>query len=277
MEIIMAINFMKIQRELQKNEYLGSDGLVYCSKCKTPKQMLIEGHYCHISCKCEMEIVQAEELEVKRKLIESRRKDYIPVDKFRNFRFSKDDGQTPKTKLICERYVEKFAEMKAKGMGLLFFGDVGTGKTFYEYCIANELIDREYFVKCVNLISIIQTAQKFKEDFDTAMEQHYKSDLLIIDDIGVERETSFAAEAVYKFIDGCYIRDIPILASTNNSIDEMKQIMEAPPSKEAFVYARIYDRLFERCYPIRLTKVKRRVNLSQENQKETERILGLNN
>jgi DNA replication protein DnaC len=266
-------------RPLMENEYI-QDGLIHCSVCKQPKQIRLPDNLKSVfknatngiydsPCECQ---VRAREEEERLKLIEERRLKYIPIKKHRELRFALDDGQTPRTKLICEKYVEKFDEMKKNGLGLLFYGDVGTGKTFYEYCIANELIDRGYSVTVTSLIKIIQEAQKFEEDFDEKMSKYLENDLLIIDDIGTERDTGFANEYVYKFIDLCYASNIPILASTNKTLDEIQG--EIDSDKET-TQKRIYDRLLEKCFPVKLNKVKRRVVNSEENRKKMAEILGL--
>lgn len=40
---------------------------------------------------------------------------------------------------LCLRYAEKFDLMLEKNQGLLFWGDVGTGKSYAAACIANHL------------------------------------------------------------------------------------------------------------------------------------------
>lgn len=39
-------------------------------------------------------------------------------------------------------YVVHWSEMKAKSIGLLLWGDVGTGKSFFAGCIANALLEQ---------------------------------------------------------------------------------------------------------------------------------------
>ena len=41
-------------------------------------------------------------------------------------------------------YVEHWDEAYRNNTGLLLFGDVGTGKSFFAGCIANALLDREF-------------------------------------------------------------------------------------------------------------------------------------
>lgn len=57
--------------------------------------------------------------------------------------------------------------MKEDNVGLLFYGDVGSGKTYLACSIANELIERKQVkVKIMNLSQVINQIQKsaFKLD-----------------------------------------------------------------------------------------------------------------
>ena len=55
-----------------------------------------------------------------------------------NFRVAED---TPYIQM-GKRYVNNWQQVKAENLGLLFWGDVGTGKSFLAACIANGLLDR---------------------------------------------------------------------------------------------------------------------------------------
>lgn len=55
---------------------------------------------------------------------------------------TRDDKRNPKVSDVCRRYVENWAEMKARNIGILFYGDVGTGKSFLACAIANALLER---------------------------------------------------------------------------------------------------------------------------------------
>ena len=60
--------------------------------------------------------------------------------------------------------------------------------------------------------------------------------LLIIDDLGIERNTEYAKEQVYNIIDERYKAKLPLIVTTNLTLDELKD------SKE-LAYRRIYDRV----------------------------------
>ena len=67
--------------------------------------------------------------------------------------------------------------------------------------------------------------------------------LLIIDDLGAERSTDFALEKVYNVVDSRYRAKRPIILTTNLSMEEMKETLDIR-------YTRIFDRIFEMCYPM---------------------------
>ena len=64
--------------------------------------------------------------------------------------------------------------------------------------------------------------------------------LLIIDDLGVERNSEFAREQVFHIIDSRYRSQLPMIVTTNLTLKELKD-----PGDLA--RARIYDRVLERC------------------------------
>ena len=68
-------------------------------------------------------------------------------------------------------------------------------------------------------------------------------DLLIIDDLGVERSTEYAMEQMFFVIDSRYRSRRPMIITTNLKLSELKN----PPD---LAHARIYDRILERCAPI---------------------------
>ena len=52
----------------------------------------------------------------------------------------RDAEDTPVIRM-AENYVRNWSKAKAENLGLLFWGDVGTGKSFAAACIANALIE----------------------------------------------------------------------------------------------------------------------------------------
>ena len=128
--------------------------------------------------------------------------------------------------------------------GLLLFGDVGTGKSFFAGCIANALLDRDVPVLMTNFPTILnRLTGMFSEDRADFIASFDEYDLLIIDDLGVERSTEYAMEQMFFVIDSRYRSRRPMIITTNLKLAELKN----PPD---LAHARIYDRILERCAPI---------------------------
>ena len=68
--------------------------------------------------------------------------------------------------------------------------------------------------------------------------------MLIIDDLGIERNSEYAQEQVYNVVDSRYLSRLPFIITTNLTLAEMKDPKD-------IAHARIYDRILERCAPIR--------------------------
>lgn len=236
-------------------DYLGDDGYLYCGKCRTRKQyeITIDGEKCKVPsmCQCEQEKRrQEEEFEKKRKQmerIERLKKNSLMDEKFKSCSFdtvSVTDSNRRQLK-VCKRYAEKFGEMLAKNQGLLLYGDVGTGKTHFACCIGNYVMEHLSTVFATSLIKILQKAKSFRDadDEEAYISRLNYADLLILDDLGAERSTDYALEIVYNVIDSRYRSGKPMIVTTNLTLDEMR---DTPDLR----YRRIYDRIFEVCYPL---------------------------
>ena len=121
---------------------------------------------------------------------------------------------------------------------------MGTGKSFAAGCIANALLDRDVPVLMTNFPTILArlsgTFGADRADFLASLGDY---DLLIIDDLGAERNTEYAMEQMFSIVDSRYRSGKPMIVTTNLKLDELKR-----PSDLA--HARIYDRILERCAPI---------------------------
>ncbi len=69
------------------------------------------------------------------------------------------------------------------------------------------------------------------------------SDLLILDDFGMERRTDYAQEQVFGLIDGRYLAHKPLIITTNLSLHELKQPVN-------MIEQRLFDRILEICVPV---------------------------
>ena len=188
-------------RELQSDEYFNeTNHLIYCSKCNTPRQCRheLQGKVLipSIRCKCQQEIFEQEEaqrkLHEKQMEIEHLKTSGLQDKSLYDYTFAKDNGSNPEMKL-AHNYVSNWEEMKANASGLLIWGDVGTGKSFFAGCIANALLEKGVPVLMTNFSRILNTLTGMHfEDRNQFIHSLNRYSLLIIDDLGIERNSDFA-------------------------------------------------------------------------------------
>ncbi len=238
-----------------KSEYLGEDGLLHCSKCKKPVQCLIEifGKEKTVRCICDcIKAEMDEEKERKRQdEIESNRRACFEGADMIHWTFSKDDLKNEKLSNAMKKYAENFAEFRETGKGLLLYGHNGTGKTFYASCIANALIDSGRKVLVTNFARLSNTIGGMYEGKQEYIDSLNQFSLLVIDDLGAERQSEYMQEMVFNIINARYCSGLPFIVTTNLSIDEISKPQDSGR-------ARIYNRILERCYPIEVNGIDRR-------------------
>lgn len=265
----------------EPGDYVGEDGLLYCGKCHTPKQTRlgfnpITGEKVETIvpavCQCQREADEEAERRAVRERFRNdmarRREDGLSCPDGLRFTFAQDDRQHPKVSDACQRYVECWDEMKENNIGVLFYGSVGTGKSFLASCIGNGLLERQVPVAATNfprLLNLLQGTYEKQALLDRL--SIYK--LLIVDDLGVERDSAYAEEQIFNIIDARSSSELPVIVTTNLTLEEL----EHPTSMQ---YARIYDRVLEMC-PIRLKlagESRRQVNASEREQLARKILLG---
>lgn len=257
-------------------DYIDEEGLLCCGKCHTRKQTRIEFNGKILTprcvCKCEQERLKAEEEERKNreKMIKIReyRKMGFPDAEMSRWTFEKDDKQNKKVSNIAERYVENFDEMRKKNKGLLFFGEVGTGKTFLSACIANALIDKGYPCLVTNFARLTNTISGMYDGKQEYIDGLDRFTLLVIDDLASERDTEYMNEIVMNIIDARYRSGKPLIVTTNLTSEELKNPQDVRKQ-------RIYSRLLEMCIPIEVKGKDRRKEKLKEDYLELNKLLGL--
>lgn len=265
----------------EPGDYTGDDGLLYCGKCHTPKQTRLSFNpltgersetIVRAACQCQREADEEAEKQSARTQFRldmaRRREDGLSCPDGLRYTFAQDDRQQPKVSDACQRYVECWEEMRANNIGVLFYGSVGTGKSFLASCIGNGLLDRQVPVAATNfprLLNLLQGTYEKQALLDRL--SIYK--LLIVDDLGVERDSAYAEEQIFNIIDARSNSELPVIVTTNLTLEEM----EHPTTMQ---YARIYDRVLAMC-PIRLKlagESRRKANASEREQLARKILLG---
>ena len=164
--------------------------------------------------------------------------------------FDSDDQRNAKLARQVRGYARQFEKFKQEGRGLLFLGPTGTGKTFYACCIANALIDAGYSAIVTNFAQI---ANDLQGTFDKAQVHNrlLRADLLVLDDLAAERDTSFMQEIVFQVVEERSAAKKPLIITSNISTQEFMN-----PGDLA--RRRVFSRLKEVCIPIAVTGADRR-------------------
>ena len=259
-----------------EDTHVGDDGLLYCNRCHTARQSRFElfGKIRTVNCLCKCMAEERDRAEEERKQREymtrvmSNRAVGFPDKELMHCTFDIDDGSTPVIKNAMQAYVDNFSEFRKSGKGLLLYGDVGTGKTFYAACIVNALIDKGYPCLMTNfsrLTNQIAGMWDGKQEFIDSLSMFA---LIAIDDLGVERDTEYMNENVTTIIDSLYRSKVPMIITSNFA---PKQLTEAVEIRKK----RVYDRMLERCHPVKVNGVSRRKEIGRNEFAEMNKLLGL--
>lgn len=255
-------------------DYTGEGGLLYCGKCRTPKQCRIElfreERTVSVLCQCEKERLvaekAAEEERTRLQKIRMLKANALQDKVLLGYTFELDDGTNPAMK-YAHRYVEHWAIMRECGQGLLLWGGIGTGKTFAAACIAHALTEQSVPVLMTNFSKILNSLSgMFSEDKNKYLASFRNFSLLIINDLGIERNSEYALEQVCNIVDSRYLSRLPFIITTNLPLSTL----QAPTD---LAHARIYDRILERCTPICFSGKNYRKDNAAANRDEAAKLL----
>ncbi len=193
----------------------------YCEKCKD------SGYLAGKLCDCVRDIAKKlafEELSVSLPL-----NDYS----FDNFDLNyypdtEVNGANPRKRAaailnLCKQFVEDFPK---NNRSFLFVGNTGLGKTHLSLSIVREVSAKGYGVVYGSAGNLFGAAEKEHFSFSgetTAVDSLLNCDLLIIDDLGTEFYSSFAASLFYNIINSRLLSGKATVINTNLSFDELEK------------------------------------------------------
>ena len=259
-----------IESVLKEDEYRDeATGEILCRFChharrKTISCLGVEKEV-SILCPCQEEKYEKETAEKKQQdfmdLVQRHRSVGMAEKALREYTFANDKGYNQQIE-IAKNYVKHWENMLENGRGLLFWGGVGTGKTFLAGCIANALLEKGVRVMMTNFQRILNDLADFSgRNGKTDNLNRYP--LLILDDLGVERSTGYVSEQMFSIIDSRYRSGLPMIITTNLTLEEMKAAQD--PDRK-----RIYDRILHRCTPVCVNGK----NIRQQDAAEKIRAMG---
>ena len=128
------------------------------------------------------------------------------------------------------------------------------------------MLDKGISVLMTNFSRILNTLTgMYSDDRNKFIDSFNNYQLLIIDDLGIERNSEFALEQVFHVVDSRYRSKLPLIITTNLTLNEMKHA-------EDLAHARIYDRLLERCIPLKINNQNIRQLNAAANMQEVRKL-----
>ena len=246
------------------------DGLLYCGHCGTPKQCRIRfgtalrvvGCQCSCAARRYEAERKAEQQRQEMDRIERLRASCIADRAVRGYTFASAE-ETPDL-LRCKAYAQHLSEAVRENQGLLLWGNTGTGKTFAAACIANAALDRGIPAMVTSFPKILGVGWDAR---DKIIGQLNRYKLLVLDDLGAERQNDYALEIVYRVVDERYKSGLPLIVTTNLPLSALTK-------PENMNYQRIYDRVLELCTPLYFGGENRRRQKANANLKWLREVTG---
>lgn len=261
-------------------DYRNEEGVLCCKVCGEAREVLRDVPYLGKrlvprSCKCMNEMWRKRDEEKRlrdeQNVVDnlfrfSLTDDRFKVSTFENFIVNEHNASQIRR---AKNYVEHFDMMFKKNKGLLLFGPSSTGKTFTASCIANALMKKRVPVLVTSIRRLTSASNPFSKGSDSFFQMIHgmkSARLLVLEDVGAERDTSYMLEQVYEVIDSRYGTMRPLVATSNLTLDELRE--EKDRDKR-----RIYERILEMCHPVEFTGPSWRTEKAENDYDEIERIL----
>ena len=220
-------NLEEIRRkELVKNGY-PEDYLLIRYNCDICKD---EGFVDGVMCKCFEKTLKEEAYKYSNLpiLMDSR-----TFDDF-NMELYPDDGSDISPRKImtavfeyCKDYADTYSD---KSENLFLYGGTGLGKTFVSSCIAKSVLEKGYSVfyqpayKIFPIFEELRFGDRDKDILRMHTDEIFKTDLLIIDDLGTELTTSYTAEVFFDLLNSRINDKKQTIINTNLSLGEIQKV-----------------------------------------------------
>jgi len=159
----------------------------------------------------------------------------------------------------------RWLENSHEGKGLLLFGSRGTGKTKLVSIVTREKIKQGHKVLFSSVPDLIQSIRSSfdKGKTDELLEEIRDVEVLVMDDLGVEKVTDWVSEQMFSIVNHRLNKGLQTIITSNYSPEQLI-IRLSPKNKNGEVEDdepgyRIVSRIKEMCYVVNLSGEDRRM------------------
>ena len=198
------------------------DPIYTCPACRDTGYTEDENHV-KIKCSC------LRNREIRILYDQSHIREKLETENFQTLSDRYYQGEDLKRFQIARKGSKDFVQnFKQDYRNLLFYGTVGTGKSFLSGCIASELLQSVHSVIYFSASGLFDTLARYtfdaraKEALSGFYEDLYNCDLLIIDDLGTEMTNTFVASQLFSCLNERHLRKNSTIISTNLSLEELR-------------------------------------------------------
>lgn len=165
---------------------------------------------------------------------------------FPDFQFESYREDTADIKKTAGSFFRDFEKWRDNALGLYLWSNMrGSGKTMLACALSNSLMIR-YGIS-VRFVTVPDYLESLKRSFSRKPEetdharQYRECDLLILDDLGAEKDGSWQNQELYRLIDYRYTRRKLVIVTANAPFDQLKC--------DTRIADRIYDMTFAQHLP----------------------------
>ena len=180
--------------------------------------------------------------------------------KYQNLNFENftiNSGNETAVKVVNDYTNKCITEIQTKG--LIITGESGVGKTHLAASIANKLIENDKIVLMGRLTTLLdmikETFRDNTKSENELIDLYSNVDMIIIDDLGTEKISSWALEKLYTIIQNRCENGLPIIITTR--FDKEGLIERFSYSNDQDLVDATISKLYQMCYGITLKSMKK--------------------
>lgn len=193
------------------------DPIYTCSYCKDTG--FIEGEKCHCFKQAMLDMLYEQ----------SNIREVLLNESFDNVSFTYQQGDDLTRLQNAVSHAKKFVEnFDLDYQNLLFYGTVGTGKSFLSNCIASALIEKGHSVIYFSAGDLFAKLSEYafrkngRDSDSNPYEDIYNCDLLVLDDLGTELTNSFVVSQLFTCLNERHLRQKSTVISTNLPMEDLR-------------------------------------------------------